>query len=348
MTQIFQDTPADIQRVAEILAGGGVVALPTETVYGLAANAFDRSACGAIFELKERPLNDPLIVHVANGNDVVRVAAMNSLAKALGEIFWPGPLTMVLAKNPSVPDIVTAGLSSVAVRVPRHPVLRKVLEASGLAVAAPSANPFGYVSPTRVEHIVQTFGDKLDHILDGGPCEIGLESTVLDLRDPRQPVILRPGAVSQERIDAALGGSAGVACRSMHRDVAEGSGLPSPGLSERHYSTNTPLLILDPLTCATLHKTGEDLTNRWAAVLFRKDLHRAAEIREIGATEVSWLSETGNSDEAARTLFDLLQSLDNRGFDVIYAETAPPGGLGAAINDRLARAASGRRWVSGK
>ncbi len=193
MAIIHSGSDSDLIFLASVLRAGGVVAVPTETVYGLAANAFNADACRRIFEIKGRPAHDPLIVHTASRIAADSVAQFNVLADELAPRFWPGPLTMVLRKRPLVPGIVTSDRATVAVRVPAHPLFRALLERSGLALAAPSANPFGYVSPTSAAHVQDSLGHAIDHILDGGPCAVGVESTILDATNPHDPVILRVG-----------------------------------------------------------------------------------------------------------------------------------------------------------
>src|SRR5882724_6512531 len=191
-TRLYRGTPHDLARLARVLRRGELVAVPTETVYGLAANALDGRACRKIFTAKRRPANDPLIVHIHTLRELAQVAVPNGAALVLARKFWPGPLTLVLPKKSAVPAVVSAGLPSVAVRMPRHPLFRRLLKLTGRPLAAPSANPFGYVSPTTAIHVQQGLGRKISHILDGGPARIGLESTIVDLRDPRKPRLLRP------------------------------------------------------------------------------------------------------------------------------------------------------------
>jgi len=195
----------DIPTAAEILQSGGIVAFATETVYGLGANAFDAAAVARIFAVKQRPSFDPLIVHIAELEQWNDLAPFRTeLVDRLAAEFWPGPLSLVADKSPIVPDLVTAGLTSVAMRMPAHPVARELLQACALPVAAPSANQFGQISPTTAEHVAAQLGDQIDYILDGGPCAVGLESTVLDVtREP--PVILRPGGLTRDRIESAIG-----------------------------------------------------------------------------------------------------------------------------------------------
>ena len=220
---------------AAVLQRGGLVAFPTETVYGLGADAFDSRAVARIFEVKARPSFDPLIVHLAEAASLDWVAvADDPRAVDLAARFWPGPLTLVLKRRPELPDIVTAGLDTVGVRVPAHPAARALIAAAGTPLAAPSANPFGYVSPTTAAHVAELLGDAVDLVLDGGPCRVGLESTILSLAG--EPVILRPGGLPREALEEALG---------MPLPVAGPSERPlAPGQLERHYATRTPLVVL--------------------------------------------------------------------------------------------------------
>src|ERR1051326_8084833 len=231
--RIYRGSPANLRRLAALLRAGELVAVPTETVYGLAANALDADACRKIFTAKGRPASDPLIVHLANPADLALVAETNDASQRLAKKFWPGPLTLVLPKKDSVPAVVSAGLPSVAVRVPAHPLFRRLLKLAGLPLAAPSANPFGYISPTTAAHVQKNLGGKISHILDGGPSKIGLESTIVDLRDPKNPRLLRPGAITREQIERALG------CAVQHKQTAvhsERRAQLAPGLLARHYS----------------------------------------------------------------------------------------------------------------
>ncbi len=217
-----------------MLRAGGVVAFPTETVYGLGALAFDRLATARVFEIKQRPSFDPLIVHVLDEAMLERVVAgFPELARRLAARFWPGPLTLVLPKRPDLPDLVTAGLASVAVRMPAHPVARALLEAVGAPIAAPSANPFGALSPTRAEHVARGLGAQVDIVLDAGPSEHGLESTIVAL-DP--PALLRPGALPLESVEEITGPLA------RGRDGA----ILAPGTLSHHYSPRTPLRLIEP------------------------------------------------------------------------------------------------------
>jgi L-threonylcarbamoyladenylate synthase len=297
------------------------VAFPTETVYGLGANAFDAAAVARIFAAKERPSFDPLIVHVPSLADVPRVAfASDPRVVALAARFWPGPLTLVLLKRPELPDLVTAGLPAVGVRVPGHEVARALLTAACVPVAAPSANPFGSVSPTTAAHVVEGLGDRLDVILDGGPCRVGVESTVLSLLG-EPAVILRPGGVTREEIEAALGQAV---------EMRASSSRPtSPGQLERHYATRTPLELLQGPAPAAPEVSGR------VGLLA---LAHAPEGHGYAAVEV--LAEDGQLATAAANLFAALRRLDALGLDRLVAEPVPEEGLGRAILDRLRRAAA--------
>ena len=294
------------------------MAFPTETVYGLGANAFDAGAVAKIFELKGRPRFDPLIVHVASCDEVQPlVAHVPDSARVLIERFWPGPLAVVLPKRECVPDIVTSGLASVAVRCPSHPVALKLIETSGVPIAAPSANIFCSVSPTTARHVADQFGKQLPYILDGGPCDVGVESTVVSFLD-RRPALLRPGGVSVEDIEELVGPLSTVA-NEHKRPVA-------PGQLARHYSPATPLVLTADMNSQQAGRVG--------LLSFGKPTNE----NEFVAVEV--LSERGCLREAAANLFAAMRRLDAQQLDLIIARPVPETDLGRAIMDRLRRAAS--------
>lgn len=310
-------TRDSIARAAVLLRQGGVVAFPTETVYGLGALAFDARAVARIFEIKGRPSFDPLIVHVADRSMLAEVAgAVPPAGETLIERFWPGPLTLVLAKRPAVPGLVTAGLSTVAVRMSDHAVTRALLEAVGSPLAAPSANPFGGLSPTRAEHVARMLGDRVDLILDGGATMHGIESTIVAL-EPR-PVLLRPGAIAVEQIEAAIG--------PLER-ATRASAVRAPGQLAQHYAPTTPLRLIDP-------KLVPEPERRRAGVITLRD--DACE----GYSASRTLSRRGDLREAAAALFEMLHALDALGLERIDAAPVTESGLGLAIMDRLRRAAS--------
>lgn len=332
MTRIYRDRPEDIAQVINLLSEGSVVAVPTETVYGLAADAFNEEATRQIFKMKGRPFIDPLIVHTHDLEGVSRIASLNKAAVNLADKFWPGPLTIVLPKKPGVPAIVTADLNTVAVRVPKHPVLRKVLEDSRLCLAAPSANPFGYLSPTRIEHVLESLGELLEYALDGGPCPIGMESTIIDVSNPEKPVLLRPGAITVEMLSEAVGLPVAINIPRHKAALKRPEGMPAPGMLQMHYSPNTPLIILEPGKSSD--KT--DLPNT-AVVYF----NRKGSQPTLKNARVYWLTEDGDLAQAARNLYHLLRAIDGQGHDTIYIEAVPEEGIGAAIVDRIKRASKG-------
>ena len=323
---------SDLEVAARALREGKLVAIPTETVYGLGANAFDERAVARVFEAKARPTFDPLIVHIARAEDVLTVAReVPEKALALARALWPGPLTMILPKKPKVPDLVTAGLATVAVRFPSHLVARRIIELAGVPIAAPSANPFGYISPTTAAHVAATLGERIDFIVDGGPCDVGVESTVVDLTGS-VPVLLRAGGMPLERIEAVIG-----TVRIPTREAAaKGEGLSSPGQTLSHYAPSTPLYLS---TIGSLPGAlgGRAVPHPSLALVY--DAQRAAALVATGRfDEVVALSPSGDLGEAAARLFSLLHSFDARQVKVIYAERVPEEGLGRAINDRLFRA----------
>ena len=330
MATIHQPTPANLRRLAAILADGGLVAVPTETVYGLAADSLNPAACRAIFRAKQRPLTDPLIVHVLSAAAAAKLAFLNAPARQLMRAFWPGALTLVLRKRDCVPTIATAGGPTVAVRCPAHPVMRRLLRLCGRPLAAPSANPFGGISPTCAEHVQTGLGKRIGHILDGGPCAVGVESTIVDVSDPARPQILRVGGVTAAQISRVLGKSVPVHNQSVRAGVA----LPAPGLLTRHYSPTTPLTLHHRISVAQLRRAGADE----GFVLFAPPPAGLP----TTAARVEILSKKGSPRAAARRLFAALHTLDRAGLRQLHAELAPDADAGAAINDRLRRAAAKR------
>jgi L-threonylcarbamoyladenylate synthase len=330
--EILQPTEENLIRAGECIARGGLVALPTETVYGLGADAFDARAVARVFEAKERPSFDPLIVHVATVAGVDRVAQVpGAKARALMETLWPGPLTLVMPKRGEIPGIVTSGLETVAVRLPAHRVARAIIAYSGTAVAAPSANPFGRLSPTTAAHVASGLGDRVDLIVDGGPCQVGVESTVLDMTvDP--PRVLRPGGMPAEAIEAVIGPVArGSEAPSSARDLMIAAA--SPGLLDSHYAPRTPLFLVEAGAIASARPSGKA-----AAIILSQPSAELLGLAGDRFAQARFLSPSGDLVEAAAGLFAALHELDAGGFDEIWAEKAGDRGLGPAINDRLAKA----------
>ena len=322
--RIYRGTPANLARLARALRDGELVAVPTETVYGLAANALDARACRKIFTAKGRPTQDPLIVHIHSLAQLADVAEPNAAALTLARKFWPGPLTLVLPKQPVVPGIVSAGLPSVAVRMPSHPLFRRLLKLAGVPLAAPSANPFGYVSPTSAAHVAAGLGRKIRHILDGGPCTIGLESTIVDLRDPRSPRLLRPGAITRAALERTLG----VRVLAASAQARTGAQL-APGLLARHYSPRTPVTLHRKISRAAVARGTA--SEAWIFL---------AKPKGLSAKNIFWFDARGDLVGVARRLFATLRLLDGKKFSRLHVELAPGDGLAAAINDRLRRAAA--------
>ena len=313
--------PYAIRTAGEALRAGELVAFPTETVYGLGANALDERAVARIFAVKNRPHFDPLIVHVFDEASVPQYATdVDRRAVALMGRFWPGPLTLVLRKQPIIPDLVTAEFDTVALRVPSHPVARALLKEVNLPIAAPSANPFGYVSPTTAEHVQDMLGDAIGLILDGGPCAVGVESTVCALTE-EQAVILRPGGVSVEEVEAVIGPvTVGQSPQPDRR---------SPGTLPSHYAPRVPLFLIACGAPLPRPAAGE----RTGLLLLQPRLVE-------GYATVEYLSQGGNLIEAAANLFAALRRLDSAGLDRVIVESVPECGIGRAIMDRLRRAAA--------
>jgi L-threonylcarbamoyladenylate synthase len=328
-----------IARAAACLRRGGLVAFPTETVYGLGAHAQDVDAVRRLFAAKGRPPDDPLIVHVAS------VAAIAPLVRAVPEVverlaarFWPGPLTLVLRRSTAVPDEVTAGLDTVAIRVPAHPIARALIEAAALPVAAPSANLFSRPSPTRAAHVLQDLDGRIDMVIDGGATTVGVESTVLDLSQD-VPTVLRPGAVSLEMLRPLLPD-----VRRRPRDAA-GDGGPqrSPGLLSRHYSPRAPLTLYEGTPEAVIARMQLDATREAAGGRRVGALLADEDAASFTHAQVMRVGPSGDPAAVAARLYAALRDLDAGGVDVILARGfEPEGGLTDAIADRLRRAAAGR------
>lgn len=296
------------------------MAFPTETVYGLGADALNPEAVARIFEAKNRPFFDPVIVHIASKSDMKMIAAaVDEKARALSEKFWPGPLTIIFPKTGLVPDIVTAGLSTVAVRMPDNDTALELIRESGMPIAAPSANPFGYVSPTSAAHVYDQLKGRIDMILDGGDCVVGVESTIISTGDPSY--ILRYGGVPVEDIEKVIG--------AVERKSDGGPDIESPGRLPFHYSPGTPLVLVDGAGQIAAADKGNS-----GLLAFMPP----ADKMSFRAVEV--LSSTGSMAEAAANLFSCLRRLDSLGLDVIYAEAVPEHNLGRAIMERLRKASS--------
>ncbi len=339
MAELLSTAPEDLERAARALREGLLVAFPTETVYGLGAEATNTRALARVFEAKRRPAFDPLIIHIARPEDMPSVADLSQLpaerrllVTRLTDALWPGPLTLILPKQPHIPDLATSGLPTVAVRLPAHPVAQELIRRSGVPVAAPSANPFGYLSPTRAEHVREQLGSRVDFIIDGGRCDVGVESTVLDMSSDLI-TILRPGGLSRERIEALIG-PINLIDRTTNHPTAPGQ-LPS------HYAPRAALSLYpageiplkvpgasERVACLFFDAVSRD---RWMAAFKTAFPDTTTPVCEV-------LSSSGSLVEAAANLFDTLHRLDALGIDHILAERVPDRDLGPAINDRLYKA----------
>ncbi|MBX2853253.1 MAG: threonylcarbamoyl-AMP synthase [Phycisphaeraceae bacterium] len=324
------DDRLSIDQAAKLLRDGELVGMPTETVYGLAADALNEAAVAKVFEAKERPSFDPLIVHVPDTDRADKLAHFNKQAQCLAEAFWPGPMTLVLPRKsdeqgrPIVPDLVTAGLGSVGIRVPDHPVALALLQASNCPLAAPSANKFGSISPTLAQHVVDELDRKVSVVLDGGPCGRGVESTVVRVTGGGAEV-LRLGALPVELVEEVVGGLVKV-CAPSSSPGAQAK--PSPGMVDRHYAPGTPMRLFDSLDALKSFEPA----GRWALLCVGPE-PEAAERFEVMRN----LSESGDLAFAAARLFSTLRELDGMALDGIAALSVAREGLGRAINDRLSR-----------
>ena len=316
MAMLSRVVPADaaaIAAAAAVIRRGGLVAFPTETVYGLGADATNDNAVAAIFAVKERPRINPLIIHVPDADKAAALAAFNAGARALADNLWPGPLTLVLPrqKNARISLLASAGLDTIAVRVPSHPVAQALLRSCDLPIAAPSANPSGQVSPTNAMHVASDLGDRVEFVLDGGPVPIGIESTVVGFGRDR-PILLRAGAISRAQIEAIVG--------TLAAPIADS--ITAPGQLKRHYAPKTPLRL-----------EARDVGPEEALLAFGSpELPDARVVRN--------LSPSGDLKEAAAHLFAMMRELDATGSAAIAVMPIPNEGLGEAINDRLRRAAT--------
>lgn len=317
-----------LKIAAEIIKKGGVVAFPTETVYGLGANTFDENAVRKIFELKGRPPDNPLIVHICRKREIYKLAAnVPKIAKDLIKKYWPGPLTLVLKKSEIVPDIVTAGLDTVAIRMPSHRVALKFIELSNVPIAAPSANKSGKPSATNVKHILEDFDYKLDCIIDSGESTIGLESTVLDLTE-EPPVILRPGAITKEMLERIIG-------RVRIETYSEKP--KSPGMKYRHYAPDATLILIDGRYEMVRDKIRDVLKKFKNKKIIAVVTDEAKIDIDVDIIRIGSRKDLG---KIAKNLFKILREVDEKGYDVILFEGVDERDLGLAVMNRLRKAAN--------
>lgn len=314
------ETGKNIDLAAELLLKGNLVAIPTETVYGLAANALNEKAVISIFEAKQRPFFDPLIIHVPSIESIDKYAELSDLRlQKLAKAFWPGPLTLLLPKKEIIPNLVTSGLASVAVRIPNHALTLELLKKINIPLAAPSANPFGYVSPTQPEHVNSQLGDKIAYILDGGVCEVGLESTIIGIEDEKV-CVFRLGGLALEDIEKVIG--------KTELRINNSSNPVAPGQLKSHYAPKKPLFVGE---IKQLIEKNKD--KKIAIICFGEKNFEGKDLIVFD------LSKNKNLQEAAINLFKYLRLADDSNADVVVCEELPETGLGRAINDRLRRAA---------
>lgn len=310
----------NVETAVHLLEKGELVAIPTETVYGLAANALNEKAVLEIFKVKNRPQFDPLIVHVASIAKAKELAETFPVkAEKLAATFWPGPLTLLVKKKSFIPDLVTSGLDTVAIRCPDHDLTRALLQALSFPLAAPSANPFGYISPTRPAHVNEQLGEKIKYILDGGDCAVGIESTIIGFEN-EVPMVYRLGGLSLEKIESLIG--------KVSVQLNSSSNPKAPGQLQSHYAPTKKMKLGNINDLLRLYGT-----ERVGVITFQKH------IENIDGDHQIILSPTGNLEEAAQKLFASLRTMDKNDIDMIVAEEVPDVGLGKAINDRLRRAA---------
>ncbi|TXD49634.1 L-threonylcarbamoyladenylate synthase [Polaribacter sp. IC073] len=309
----------DIQKAVALLTNEQLVAIPTETVYGLAGNIFSEKAIKSIFSTKKRPFFNPLIVHIPSVDSLEAIAThIPEKAKLLAAAFWPGPMTLVLKKSKNIPDIITAGKDTVAVRVPDHPVTLELLRQLPFPLAAPSANPFGSISPTEPAHVERYFKNDIQMVLDGGACSNGIESTIIGFEN-EEPIIYRLGALALEDIEAVVG--------RMNIKNKEEISPDAPGMLARHYAPKTRTFLVDDVASEVKKHLGKKI----GVLVFKNSLENSS------LTEIV-LSKNGSIQEAASRLYAAMHTLDSKNLDIIIAEKFPEFGLGNSINDRLQRA----------
>lgn len=328
---ILEANEDNIQKAAKLIQSGEIVSFPTETVYGLGGNALNENAVKKIFELKQRPSNNPLIVHVSDFSEISTVAEIPSPGKARDRLFklssfWPGPLTIILKKDPSVSNLISANLDTIGIRIPNHPFALALIKSAKCPIVAPSANPSNSLSPTSAAHVHDAFGDKLKMVIDGGNCKYGLESTVVNILED-DVVIYRPGAITKEEIEKCLDEKVKVL-----DEANGGKNKPSPGLLEKHYSPKTKLLFSENCNFDDLEKYEKIGRIRFKTFNDDDVFQNYPFILDIS------LSDKGNFEEIARNLFAALHSADNHDLDLILIDSCKEEGLGAAIMNRLKRA----------
>lgn len=321
----MQQRGTDLILAKKLLTEGKLVAIPTETVYGLAANGLDETAVAGIFSAKNRPTFDPLILHVASIEQAQSLCTdWPEMADKLARAFWPGPLTLILPKADHVPDLTTSGQPTVGIRMPNNRLTLELLSTLPFPLAAPSANPFGYVSPTNAQHVADQLGDRIDYILDDGDCFVGIESTIIAIENGA-PKVLRLGGLSLERISDVLG-------VPVLEHLNQNSNPLAPGQLDQHYSPRCKLIALNTMPAS-------DIDPSVPIIYFSKQEAQRDSNNNLSDGPHYYLSDSGDTNQAASNLFSTLRRLDQNNQKIAYFEWAPQNGLGRAINDRLERAA---------
>lgn len=339
-TLLLPSSQESLALAADLLRTGELVAFPTETVYGLGANALNARAVLSIFEAKGRPADNPLIVHIHDRAQLPELCTVPEKALPLMDAFWPGPLTILFNKKPAVPSEVTAGLPTVAVRMPSHPVAAAMLKACGLPIAAPSANSSGRPSPTLAAHVLEDMQGKIPLILDGGPCEVGVESTVLDLCHG-VPTILRPGGITKEMLESVLHSEVALA-GSILRPLKPDEKALSPGMRYKHYAPKAVVTLVEGeeesvlVRLRELYRLETEAGRKCCVLCFSEHLDQLRDCHphDIGSKD--------HAEEIAHRLFDTLRRLDEEGMETVFSEVVPPEGVGLAVMNRLGRAAAFR------
>ena len=325
---------------SEILKNGGLVAFPTETVYGLGANALDSDAVLSVFAAKGRPADNPLIVHIHDQAQLEPLCDLPDGAQQLMDQFWPGPLTILCPKKPTIPDTVTAGLPTVAVRMPSHPVARALLLACNLPIAAPSANSSGRPSPTTAAHVMEDMNTKIPLIIDGGMCDVGVESTVLDLCHGA-PVVLRPGGITPGMISSVLGCEVQVA-GSVLRPLRENETALSPGMRYKHYAPHAVVTLVEGPEERVVPLLRRLYTQQESEGVKSCVLCFSEHVKELAGCHPHDIGSSSDPSEIAHRLFDILRKLDEENMEAVFSEVIPPEGVGLAVMNRLGRAAAFR------
>ena len=329
-TLLLSDNENDIKQAGEILKNGGLVGIPTETVYGLAANALDGRAVASIFRAKGRPMDNPLIVHIADIGDIERfnlVADFPEKAKKLAEKFWSGPLTMIMPKGSAIPDEVSAGLDTVAIRFPEHKTAQAIIKAAGVPLAAPSANISGSPSPTTAEHVMSDLNGRIDAVVDGGECRVGLESTVITMV-PDKPRLLRPGGITVEQIESVIG--AIDVDNAVLNQLDKNAKAASPGMKYKHYAPKARVILVRGEEY--IDYVNKNAGRNTAALCYDEDVEKL-NVRSFS------LGKSEDVDIQAHALFDRLRQIDGENVETVYARCPEPDGVGMALYNRLIRAA---------